>query len=42
MRSRSPYPTGLSDQGWGLIKHLVHEAKPVGRPEAYPKREIGR
>jgi putative transposase len=40
MNPRSPYPTDLSDQEWELIKHLVPEAKPGGRPEAYTKREI--
>jgi transposase len=40
MNSRPQYPTDLSDHEWTLIKHLVPEAKPGGRPEAYPKREI--
>jgi transposase len=40
MHTRPPYPTDLSDREWNLIKHLVPEAKPGGRPEAYPKREI--
>jgi putative transposase len=40
MNTRPPYPTDLSDREWHLIKHLVPEAKPGGRPEAYPKREI--
>jgi putative transposase len=40
MTTRQPYPTDLSDTEWDLIKHLVPEAKPGGRPEAYPKREI--
>jgi putative transposase len=40
MNPRPPYPTDLSDQEWELIKHLVPEAKPGGRPEAYTKREI--
>ena len=40
MNTRPPYPTDLSDRAWNLIKHLVPEAKPGGRPEAYPKREI--
>jgi putative transposase len=40
MESRIPYPTDLSDKEWDLIKHLVPEAKPGGRPEKYPKREI--
>jgi putative transposase len=40
MEPRKPYPTDLSDKEWELIKHLVPEAKPGGRPETYPKREI--
>jgi len=40
MKTRPPYPTDLSDKEWELIKHVVPEARPGGRPEAYPKREI--
>jgi putative transposase len=40
MEPRKPYPTDLSDKEWNLIKHLVPTAKPGGRPETYPKREI--
>jgi transposase len=40
MEPRKPYPTDLSDQEWDLIEHLVPTAKPGGRPEKYPKREI--
>jgi putative transposase len=40
MTTRQPYPTDLSNKEWGLIKHLVPEAKAGGRPEEYPKREI--
>jgi putative transposase len=40
MNPRPPYPTDLRDQAWTLIKPLVPEAKPGGRPEAYAKREI--
>jgi transposase len=40
MNPRPSYPTDLSDREWALIHHLVPEAKPGGRPEAYPKREI--
>jgi putative transposase len=40
MTTRQPYPTDLSDREWGLIQYLVPEAKPGGRPEAYPKRGI--
>jgi putative transposase len=40
MNPRPPYPTDLCDKEWALIKHLVPDAKPGGRPEAYSKREI--
>ena len=40
MTTRQPYPTDLTDHEWDLIRHLVPEAKPGGRPEAYAKREI--
>jgi transposase len=40
MERRKPYPTDLSDKEWDLITHLVPAAKPGGRPEKYPKREI--
>jgi putative transposase len=40
MKTRPPYPTDLSDKEWEFMHHLVPEARPGGRPEAYPKREI--
>lgn len=40
MNTRPLYPTDLSDTEWELINHLVPEARPGGRPEVYPKREI--
>lgn len=40
MNPRQLYPTDLTDKEWELIKHLVPAAKPGGRPEAYPTREI--
>jgi putative transposase len=40
MNPRQLYPTDLTDHAWDLINHLVPEAKPGGRPETYPKREI--
>jgi putative transposase len=40
MNPRKSYPTDLSDKEWALLKHLVPDAKPGGRPEVYPKREI--
>ncbi|HEX9871641.1 MAG TPA: transposase [Candidatus Tectomicrobia bacterium] len=40
MEPRKPYPPDLSDRDWALIQHLVPAAKPGGRPEKYPKRDI--
>ena len=40
MEPRKPYPTDLTDQEWALIAPYVPTAKPGGRPEKYPKREI--
>jgi hypothetical protein len=40
MTTRQPYPTALRDREWELIKPLVREAKPGGRPEQYAKRKI--
>jgi transposase len=40
MKPRKLYPTDLSDREWALIQHLVPAARPGGRPETYPKREI--
>jgi transposase len=40
MEPRQPYPTDLNDKEWDLIRHPVPNAKPGGRPEKYPKREI--
>jgi transposase len=40
MEPRKPYPTDLSDREWALIQPLVPTAKPGGRPEKSPKREI--
>ena len=40
MNPRQLYPTDLSEKEWDLIKHLVPDAKPGGRPEAYPTRDI--
>ena len=38
--SRTPYPTDLTDDQWRRIARLVPRAKPGGRPEQYPKREV--
>jgi len=40
MQSRKPYPTDLNDTEWQILAPLIPAAKPGGRPEAYPKREI--
>ena len=40
MEPRRPYPTDLTDKEWALIAPYVPTAKPGGRPEKYPKREI--
>jgi putative transposase len=40
MEPRKPYPTDLTDYEWALIEPYVPRAKPGGRPEKYPKREI--
>ena len=40
MEPRKLYPTDLHDKEWDVIQHLVPNAKPGGRPEKYPKREI--
>src|SRR5687768_3979082 len=40
MAPRQPYPTDLTDKEWALIAPDVPAAKPGGRPEKYPKREI--
>jgi putative transposase len=40
MQSRKPYPTDLHDTAWQILEPLIPAAKPGGRPEVYPKREI--
>jgi transposase len=40
MKPRQPYSTDLTDREWTLIEPYVPTAKPGGRPEKYPKREI--
>ncbi len=40
MKARQPYPTDLTDREWALLAPYVPRAKPGGRPEKYPKREI--
>lgn len=38
--TRKRYPTDLTDDEWEILKPMVPKAKPGGRPEKYPKREI--
>jgi transposase len=40
MAPRKPYPTDLTAKEWALLAPYVPAAKPGGRPEQYPKREI--
>ena len=40
MEPRKAYPTDVTDREWELIQPYVPRAKPGGRPEKYPKREI--
>ena len=40
MPIRAAYPSDLTDNEWDLIQHLVPEAKPGGRPEDDPKRQV--
>ena len=40
MQTQPPDLTDLSNQEWALINHRVPEARPGGRPETYPTREI--
>ena len=40
MLTRRPYPTDLSDEEWEMLRPLVPEAKPGGRPRAHRTREI--
>jgi putative transposase len=40
MPKRRPYPTDLSDEEWAVLRPLVPEAKPGGRPRSHETREI--
>jgi len=40
MSTRRAYATDLSDDEWRILKPLVSEAKPGGRPRAHATREI--
>ena len=40
MNPRLSYATDVTDTEWELVRPYVPKAKPSGRPEVYPKREI--
>ena len=40
MPTRRPYCTDLSDEEWEILRPLVPEAKPGGRPRAHETREL--
>ena len=40
MEPRTPYPTDLTDKEWAFIAPSVPTAKPGGRPEKSPTRDI--
>ena len=40
MPTRSPYASDLSDDEWEILRPLVPEAKPGGRPRAHQSREL--
>ena len=40
MQTSKPYPTDLNDTAWQILAPLIPAAKPGGRPEVSPKREI--
>jgi len=40
VKSRRSYPTDLSDEEWTILKPLVPEAKPGGRPRTHQRREL--
>ncbi len=40
MAKRARYSTDGTDAEWRVIAPLIPAAKPGGRPEQYPKREI--
>ena len=40
MESRQPSPTDLNDTEWQILAPFIPAAKPGGRPETSPKREI--
>jgi transposase len=40
MSARKPYPTDLSDDEWAILKPLIPEAKPGGRPRAHQRHSF--
>ena len=40
MSVRRPYDTDLSDEDWRILKPLVPEVKPGGRPRTHEAREL--
>ena len=38
--NRKPYPTDLKDNEWEILKSLLPEAKPGGRPRSVELREM--
>ena len=40
MPTRNPYASDLSDDEWEILRPLVPEAKPGGRPRAHESREL--
>jgi putative transposase len=40
MPTRRPYSTDLSDEEWEILRPLVPEARPGGRPRAHQTREL--
>lgn len=40
MEPRKPYPTDVTDHAWAWLQPYGPQAKPGGRPEKYPTRDI--
>jgi hypothetical protein len=40
VKSRRCHPTDLSDEEWTILKLLVPQAKPGGRPRTHQRREL--
>ncbi|TFU13980.1 transposase [Thermus tengchongensis] len=39
-RTRTSYPSDLSDEEWAILEPLIPAPKPGGRPAKVPRREI--